>query len=121
MQKIPVTKLVALDGAPREDARRGRLVPAPPVSGVRSVRKSTSSECLLSLRQLARTAESLSLEPLAFELFFAAARIESTGKVELVRGQLEEIATLVLELEARFYRRAVRVLARVDSAQTSPG
>jgi len=63
------------------------------------------------VRQIARSAESLGFDPLAFELFFAAARLESGIPVETIRRELAETAASVPEHEARFYRRAVRSLA----------
>jgi hypothetical protein len=100
---------VAPGRAPVEVARRPRLlIPEAPRSGVRL---KSATEPLDSLRDLARRAERLGLEPLAFELFFAAARIESGRRVELVRSELAETAALVPRIEARFYRRAARSLA----------
>jgi hypothetical protein len=98
---------------PAEEAERARaIIPEAPGSGVRLKR---ASEPLRVIRQLARNAESLGLDPLAFELLFAAARIESGGPVDAVRSELAETAELVSELEARFYRRAVRSLAAAAS------
>lgn len=101
-------------GADDGDESTTTRAPPPPASGVR---RSRPAPCLLGLRHLARNAEWLCLEALAFELFFAAVRIESTGEVGLVRADLEEISTFVTDTEARFYRRAVRMLTGMSSAR----
>ena len=98
--------------APLEEAPSATVIaPEAPTS---SVRRKPAPEPL-RLRQLARRAESLGLDPLAFELLFASARIESGSRVDVVRSELAEIAKLVPEIEARFYRRAVRSLANAAS------
>jgi hypothetical protein len=83
-------------------------IPEAPRSGVRLKSFSVPLE---RIRQIARRAESVGLDPIAFELFLAAARIESGKPVERARSELLETAHLVPEREARFYREAVRSLA----------
>jgi hypothetical protein len=79
-----------------------------PPSGVRL---KAFSAPLQRIRQLARRAESVGLDLVAFELLFVAARIESGRQVEVVRSELSETADGMPEAEARFYRGAVRSLA----------
>jgi len=101
-------------GAPRVRVR----IPEPPRSGVRGKPAPEPThgtrpqqQPTHGIRQLARRAEALGLDPLAFELLFAAARLESGSPVDLVLGQLAETAAIVPAQEARFYRRAARTLA----------
>ena len=84
------------------------IIPDAPPSGVRL---NAFSAPLQRIRRLARRAESMGLDPVAFELLFVAARIESGRQVEVVRSELAETADCVPEDEARFYRRAARSLA----------
>jgi hypothetical protein len=84
-----------------------RPIAPPPPSGVRLRTPGNSCD---RLRQLAHKAESLGMEPLAFELFFIAARVDATGRVDFACRELEQTAQEVPEEEARFYRRAVRML-----------
>lgn len=94
---------------PGDDDEPGReRAPSAPVSGVRTRQ---APRAIRALRALARKAEWLSLEALAFELFFAAARIESSGDLGRVRGQIAELAASFTGVEARFYRRALHALA----------
>jgi hypothetical protein len=83
-------------------------IPEAPRSGVRLKAFSVPLE---RIRQLARRAESVGLDPIAFELLLAAAHIESGKQIERVRSELCETAHLVPAREARFYREAVRSLA----------
>ena len=91
-----------------ETERSTVIIPDAPKSGVRL---KPASGPLQGLRQLARSAESLGLDPVAFELFFAVARLESGRRVEAVRSDLVETAETVPEMEARFYRAAAKSLA----------
>jgi hypothetical protein len=103
----------APDGAPGEEEwPSGANVHDAPKSGVQ---RKQALEPLRRIRRLAQNAESLGLDPLAFELLFAAVRIESGSRVDAVRCELAETAEIVPELEARFYRRAVRTLATATS------
>ena len=89
----------------------------PPPSGVRLHVPPNPAEVL---RSLARRAESLGLEPVALELFFAARRVESPERIDAVRRELEETALDAPPYEARLYRRSARVLARaVKSRQVT--
>jgi hypothetical protein len=94
-----------IDLTPPEDARME--IPEAPRSGVRL---KSFSVPLDRLRQLARRAESVGLDPIAFELLLAAAHVESGKQIEVVRSELLETADFVPEREARFYREAVRSL-----------
>jgi hypothetical protein len=84
------------------------IIPETPPSGVRL---KAFSAPLQRIRQLARRAESVGLDLVAFELLFVTARIESGRQVEVVRSELSETADGVPETEARFYRGAARSLA----------
>jgi hypothetical protein len=105
-----------LDAAQREPSEDepslARVIPEAPRSGVRL---KAAWDPLQRIRRLARNAESLGLDPVAFELLFAAVRIESGGAVDVVTSELAETAALVPEREARFYRRAARSLATATS------
>jgi hypothetical protein len=62
------------------------------------------------VRELAREAERHGHDGVALDLFFAAARIETTGRVDAVRAELATTATEFAGAEARLYRRAARLL-----------
>jgi hypothetical protein len=64
----------------------------------------------LRVRELARHAESLGLDGVALDLFFAVARIEATGHADAVRAELADTAKGLAGHEGRLYRRAVRLL-----------
>jgi hypothetical protein len=72
------------------------------------------------VRQIARQAESLELHEVALELFFAAERIEATGRVDLVGADLAVTARCFDGLPGRFYRRAVRRLGAGPPGRRSP-
>jgi hypothetical protein len=71
------------------------------------------------MRKLARRAEALDFECVAFDLFFAVARLEANGRSSEVRAELAETATSVSGLRARFYWRAVRLLTAEECAASS--
>jgi hypothetical protein len=98
------------------DSDPGPVIPRPPPSGARLRGAAPPSA---ALRALADKAESLGLQLVAFELFFVAARLDETGRIDLARRDLHATALEVSEQEAPFYRRAARALGIGPSGQPS--